>query len=386
MQTIYLDHNSTTPIDPRVVDAMNECHGQRYMNPASQHRMGQAARGRLEQLRSEIIEMLGGCHRGMHADRLVFTSGGTEANNLAVAGLVRDPTGNISRNLVLSRIEHPSVTGVADQLSAQGVRIGLLNVDRSGVVQLDQLETQLAENDPAVVSLMMANNETGVIQPVAQCVAICRQYQTLVHTDAVQAIGKIPVDFSALSVDTLTLTAHKFHGPRGIGGILMKHDCVLSPLLFGGFQQMGIRPGTEDVVLVTGLHRALQLATDSLLENQQRMASMRDRLESRIIAECEGATVIGGDVDRVPHTLNVAFPGIDRQAFLLAADMRGLAVSTGSACASGSSEPSPVLMSMGIQSELVESSIRLSLGRTTTLQEINLAADRICLLCNSLRR
>ena len=384
MQQVYLDHNSTTPIDPRVTEAMVACYSEGYVNPASQHRPGQAARKQLEYLRSDIIDMLGGQSAGMQADRLVFTSGGTEGNNLALLGLKPEPPKSPLGPLLVSAVEHPSVIGAADHLRRQGVTVQEIPVDQNGVVNMEQFGC-LLEPPVRLVSVMMANNETGVVQPVRQIASMCRDNSILMHTDAVQAVTKIPVNFTDLGVDALTLTAHKFHGPRGIGALLLRHSVTPNPIIFGGFQQQGIRPGTEDIALVTGLHRALQLFHEEAEFRLQNMRQLRDHLQDRILSDCDRARVIGSEVYRTPHCLNVSFPGIDRQAFLMAADMQGLAISTGSACASGSSDPSPVLVAMGLDRDITEGSIRLSLSHQSSLQEINLAADRIAMIYNDLR-
>lgn len=387
MKQIYLDNNSTTEIDPSVVEVMNECYAAGYVNPASQHRSGQIARRRLESLRTEIVSMLGGKTEGMDADRLVFTSGGTESNNLAVLGLAMDAdpskrSDKDPKQILVSAIEHPSVIAAGQALVEQGFSVRSIPVDRNGVVIVDEFRKLLSE-PTRLVSLMLANNETGVIQPVKEVSEICREQGVLLHTDAVQAVGKIDVDFGQLDVDALSLTAHKLHGPRGIGALLTKHSVTLRPIIFGGFQQMAIRPGTEDVALVAGLHRALQLHSP---ERHLRMQQLRDELQCAILQSCPDAVINGGEAPRTPHTLNLSFPGVNRQALLMAADMAGLAISTGSACASGSSEPSPVLVAMGADLDVIEGSIRVSLGAFTTASEINQAGKRIVKLANDLRR
>lgn len=385
MQSIYLDHNSTTPIDPRVVDTIADYQKMGYVNPASQHLLGQRARADLELLRSEMIEMLGGQPGGVEADRLIFTSGGTESNHLALLGLLLDGKRRpLGRGLV-SAVEHPSIMGATDYLKQLGVDVDMLPVDQNGVLQLDAFGKAI-NGSVRLVSVMTANNETGVVQPIRQIVEQCAEQSIVVHTDAVQAVGKMPAAFNNLGVDAMSLTAHKFHGPRGIGGLLVKHNLSLTPIVGGGFQQMGIRPGTEDVALVAGFHRALQLYQDEAATREQRMEELRDRLQHQIMLDCPGVVVIGADATRTPNCLNISFPGIDRQAFLLAADMRGLAISTGSACASGSSDPSPVLLAMGLDQAIVEGSIRLSLSHQTTDTEINLASDLISLIYKDLQR
>lgn len=373
MNSIYLDHNSTTPIDPAVAAAMADCHAVGYVNPASQHQSGQRARTVLESLRTSIIRQLGGTFSGMDTDSLVFTSGGTESNNLAVAGLALANCEQAKR-IIISPVEHPSVTGVAEYLKTRGFKIETIPVDQDGVCQIDQLKAMLTE-PTSMISVMLANHETGVIQPVAKIAELCREKGILVHTDAVQAVGKLPVSFADLGVDTLTFTAHKFNGPRGIGGLLLRHGVTLQPMLFGGFQQMGLRPGTEDVALVTGMNTALQLYLDAPVLLSEHLSSLRDRLLDRLRSEIPGISVNGGAVKKTPQTLNVSFPGVDRQAFLMAADMNGIAISTGSACASGSSEPSPVLLAMQADESTIAGAVRISVGRSTTVAEIDQAAD-----------
>jgi cysteine desulfurase len=382
METVYLDYNSTTAIDRRVAEAISEAYRAGYFNPASQHRPGQTARRALEEHRAGCVRLLGGITSGMKATRLVFTGGGTEANNLILAGFAaRQP----DRQVLVSAGEHPSVLGAAEHLRKTGVHVELIPLDSSGRVQLDAL-ARLLERPTSLVSVMLANNETGVIQPLEKVVEICRVHSVPVHTDAVQAVGKIAVDFSGLGVDALTFTPHKFYGPRGIGGLLVKADHSLEPLHFGGFQQAGWRPGTEDVALAAGCRLALQLAVDELAARTVHLGDCSERFLALLREQVTGDFVINGlEAARLPNTLNLAFPGVDRQALLLAADFAGLAISTGSACASGSSEPSPVLLAMGLPKELVDSSVRISFGTPTTLGEVEVAATRLSRLVNELR-
>lgn len=380
MSLIYLDHNSTTPIDPRVVDAMTEAWKKGFLNPASQHREGQRARRELESLRSKVIDLLGGKSHSMEADQLVITSGGTESNNLALIGLAKHAASKMegTPRVLVSAIEHPSIVGAADSLKQEGFGVDTIKVDARGVVCLDDLKEKLSSDDAipvAVVSIMLANNETGVIQPVSEAASLCRQHSALLHTDAVQMVGKLPVNFAEIGCDAMSFTGHKLHGPRGIGGLLLRHDIIPEPLLFGGFQQMALRPGTEDVAMMTGLHCAMELAIGDP-DRAGRMNQLRDYLENQLTGSGY-ATVNGEGADRMPHTSNVSFKGIDRQAFLMAADIEGLAISTGSACASGSSDPSPVLLAMGANNDVVQSSIRISLGATTTREEVETAAEKI---------
>lgn len=388
MTPIYLDHNSTTPIDPIVVQAMTAAWNEGFLNPASQHREGQRARRELETLRTKIIDLLGGQSKSMQADQLVITSGGTESNNLALMGLARharNQAGGPVRVLV-SAVEHPSVIGAAEALKGDGFKIETIGVDADGVVSLDELRSRLSDDSVpvGVVSIMLANNETGVIEPVSEAAALSRQHGALLHTDAVQMIGKLPVRFTEIGCDAMSFTAHKLHGPRGIGGLLLRHDVIPEPLLFGGFQQMALRPGTEDVALLAGMHMALKIAIEDP-DRAARMTELREFLESEL-QQRDGVTINGAGAKRMPHTTNVSFAGIDRQAFLMAADIEGLAISTGSACASGSSELSPVLLAMGANNDVVEGSIRISLGATTTRDEIIQAIERINLIVEKMSK
>lgn len=389
--TIYLDHNSTTPIDPRVALTIADCYAAGYVNPASQHRMGQLARRKLEQLRRRVAEILGANCSGMQTDQVVFTSGGTESNNLALLGLVgghqqlgQNEPGQPLGRVLISAVEHPSVMGAAEQLVRLGFQVETIPVDKDGVCRLDALAS-LIQSPTTLVSLMLANNETGVLQPVAEAADLCRNRGIMFHTDAVQAVGKIPVSFRELGVDALTFTAHKFSGPRGIGGLIVRHGISLQPILFGGFQQMAIRPGTEDVALAAGMCRALELFEEDPAGRFLKTKELRDRLQNDLLAVFEDLVVIGGQADRMPHTLNISFRGVDRQSFLLAADLAGLAISTGSACASGSSELSPVLLAMGLEKEVVEGSIRISLGVSTTSAEIEETTRRITKIVRDIR-
>ncbi len=383
MKPIYLDHNSTTPLDPLVRDTLVAAYAEGYLNPASQHQAGQRARRALEDNRRKIAELLGAKTGGMQPDRLVFTSGGTESNNWVLQGLVGPDR---TRQLLISAIEHPSIQAPAEYLRQLGYRVRTIPVDTQGIVCLETLE-QFLQEPTSLVSVMWANNETGVIQPLSELISLCRARGVPVHTDAVQAVGKIPVNFSALGVDALTFTPHKFHGPRGIGGLLLKADLSVKPLLYGGFQQAGLRPGTEDVALTAGCCKALELALTNLPEQTASLTRKREELIARLRAGLDGNLTVNGELaPRLPNTVNLAFPGVDRQALLLAADFAGLAISTGSACASGSSEPSPVLLAMNLPAEVIESSVRISFGRDTSDSDLEAAASRLCRLVQELRK
>lgn len=380
MDAIYLDHNATTPIHPEVVQAMDQCYHDGYANPASQHNEGRRARRALEESRERIAALLGADLTSLRADQLIFTSGGTESNNLAVLGLAASSPGKVIR----SAIEHPSVIGPTDRLARDGRRVRELRVTPDGVADLNHLKELLTE-PTRLVTLMLGNNETGVLQPVQEAVELCRQAGALVHTDAVQVVGKLPVDFRLLGVEAMTVTAHKFHGPRGIGALLLRHGVQIEPLLYGGFQQMGIRCGTECVALSVGFCKALELWRQEADERAARMAQLRVRLETELRQALPQAVVNGEHAPRLPHTTSISFPGLDRQALLMALDTVGLCCSSGSACASGSTEPSHVLLAMGCKKPVVDGALRLSLGATTTAAEIARACEKIVAAVNQLR-
>ncbi len=389
---IYLDHNSTAPMLPEVANKITECFATGFVNPASQHRPGQLARKYLESSRRKIANYLGAQTSGMNTDQLVFTSGGTESNNLAILGLVnaldlesKNTSGLFSpQHILISSVEHPSVVGAAEHLVRLGHSVDKIPVDSHGVCRVDQLDSMILDNTK-LVSLMLANNETGVIQPVDKVAQYCRDRGIIFHTDAVQAVGKIPVHFRELSADALSFTGHKFGGPRGIGGLILKHGLTPAPLQFGGFQQMSLRPGTEDVALVAGMETALDTFYQNKTNYYSGVLALRDYLEKTLLSRFPGLVVNGAGAARLPHVSNLSFSNVDRQSFLMAADIKGLAISTGSACASGSSEPSPVLLAMGLEKSVVENSVRISLGVSNTREEIDDTIEIISHILNKLQ-
>ena len=365
---------------------MADCRAIGYVNPASQHRPGQLARRKLEDVRRRMTDILGGKTVGMDTDQLILTSGGTESDNLAMFGLAPVgrqrliASGKLSADdparVLISAVEHPAILIAGQKLAALGFEVIQIPVLQNGVVDINAFD-RLLQSPTALVSVMLANNETGAIQPVAEMASQCANAGVLIHTDAIQAVGKIPVDFRSLGVDALSFTAHKFAGPRCIGGLLLKHGCVPEPMLSGGFQQTAIRPGTEDVCLAVGMASAMEKFVANGLAHSQSLLEMRDQLQSLITQQFPSAVINSADADRTPQTLNLAFPGINRQSFLMSADLAGLAISTGSACASGSSDPSPVLIAMGLDPAVVDSSIRISFGYSNTDAEVDDAFKRI---------
>jgi cysteine desulfurase len=376
MEPIYLDHNATTPTRPEVVEAMARCFREVHANAASQHRAGQRAQQVLEEARESIGEDLGAVIGGAVSDRVLFTSGGTEANNLAVLGLARGRLGAPPGQVIVSAIEHPSVIGPAERLLDEGWRLDTLGVTASGAVRVDQLPPLLTPQT-RLVSVMLANHDTGVLQPVAELAALANDAGVPVHSDAVQAVGKRPVHFRSLGVAAMSLSAHKFQGPAGIGALIVRAGTPLAPLQFGGHQQHGLRPGTEPVALAVGMATALRLARQEQHERTQRIERLLGRLEGGLRAGYPRIVINGEDAERLPQTANIAFPGHDGQVLLLALDLAGVACSVGAACSSGSAELSPTLRAMGLPKEVVSSSLRFSLGPATTEAEIDEAVRRI---------
>jgi cysteine desulfurase len=368
VERIYLDHNATTPVDPRVLDAMLPVLREGFGNPSSLHWYGQQARALLDEARAHAARLVGAT-----PSEIVFTASGTEADNMAVrgaAGAAREPR----RTILYSAIEHHAVMNTARALAEEGWPVEVIRVGADGLVDLDDLRAKV-DATTALVAVMRANNETGVIQPVAEVARIAHAAGALVHCDGVQAAGKIPIDVRALDVDTLALSAHKFYGPKGVGMLYVKRGTRLKPWARGGSQERNRRAGTENVAGIVGLGRAAALAADDLLAEAPRLEALRDRLEQRLLA-IPGARR-NGEAPRVPNTANVSFEGIEAESLLMALDLAGIAVSTGAACAAGAVEPSHVLRGMGLAMERVQGSIRLSLGRATTAGAVDRAADAI---------
>ncbi len=375
---IYLDHNSTTNLAPEALAAMTPWMTERFGNPSSQHGVGRRARQAIEQAREEIGRILGVRRAGLEPDRIIFTSGGTEANNLALFGITGClETGREIGEIIVSAIEHPSVNTPAAMFEQRGWKVHRLPVDGDGVVRAERLDEYLSART-RLVSVMLANNETGVLQPLREVAQWCGEHGIPLHTDAAQMVGKLPIDFQSLGISAMTIAGHKFNGPLGIGALVVRHDIKLSPLLRGGFQQEGMRGGTESVALALGMHAALAAWEAERGSRAERMRALRDQFEARLRTACQsGVEIVGAGADRLPNTSNVAFLGCDRQALVMALDLAGVACSTGSACASGSSEPSPVLLAMGCAPEVVASAVRFSLGATTSAADIDGAVERI---------
>ncbi|MBX3420854.1 MAG: cysteine desulfurase [Pirellulaceae bacterium] len=379
---IYLDNNATSYLDSEVAGCMSQLQLPGLANPASQHRLGRQALHLLENARSTILQYLGAPYQGMDSPQVILTSGGTEANNLAL----RLQAPSAQDLVIVGAMEHPSLLMAAGQPSLCANPVRLLPGLASGRYDLPQLSQWLNDiysgrdryHRVALVSLMLANNETGVLNDLAAIVQLCSQYDVPVHSDITQAVGKLDFDMTALGVSSITLAAHKVHGPVGIGALVTRSPSQLQPILVGGGQQLGWRAGTEPVALAVGMAKTLEVADRARRTGvYQQVARLRDRFEANLLAQLGQAQVNGQPEWRLPQTSNIAFVGIDRQAMQMALDLAGVACSTGSACASGSGRPSPTLQSMGLDASRVDSSLRFSLSRMTTATEIDQAVEII---------
>lgn len=377
MEMIYLDNNATTPLLPAVDEAMRPFATEAFGNPASAHRFGRRARQALEDARETIADLLDAA-----ADEVIFTSGATEANNTALVGLA----GTTPIQILASPIEHPSVAGPLQQLAALGHSVEPLAVDSAGIISPDAL-ANLLHLAPRLVTVQLANHETGSVQPIRELVRLTAHHSpvTSFHCDAVQAVGKIPVRFHELGVTTLTLSAHKFHGPKGVGALLVRRGTRLGPLLFGGHQQQGRRPGTEPVALAVGLATALAIAHRDMAARRDHVCRLRGLLLDRLGVEAAPVVLNGPTEGGMPHTINVSFLGCRAEALLMNLDLAGVACSTGSACSSGSLLPSPVLAAMGVGPERLPSAMRFSLSSLLGEAEVAEAARRIAAVVRRLR-
>ena len=361
---IYLDHNATTPPAAEVVDAMATALREQFGNPSSVHHFGQVAKAALDDARSAVAALVGG-----DPSEVVFTSGGTESDNFAIRGVAEALEATGRRHLIATAIEHEAVLNTFRALARRGWKTTLLPVDQSGIVTIDALEQALTD-ETALVSIMHANNEIGTVQPIAQLARLARSRGAVFHTDAVQTAGKIPIDVKALGIDLLSLSAHKFYGPKGAGALWIRRGVRLQTPMTGGKQERGRRAGTENVVGIIGLGVAAQQARAKMAAEGDRLAVLRDRLEEGVLASVTGTAINGARSPRVPNTTNISFDRIEAVSLLIALDLAGIAVSTGSACSSGTLEPSHVLKAMGFPPHRAQNSIRFSLGAANTEADI----------------
>jgi cysteine desulfurase len=382
--SVYLDHAAATPLDPEVAAAIAAAHSVAHANPSSQHSLGRAARSMLEDARDRIIAVLGGRSGPAHRDRLVFTSGASEANHLAILGMAA--AAPAPGQCFWSCRDHASSGSAVQALVRHGWNLHEATLDPvDGTAAAALVVAACAEdaNRPQIASLTLVCGQTGSIEDLAAVVALpfdAGRHPLLVHIDATQAAGLMAIDFQALPAATLSLAPHKFGGPRGIGGLLIRGDVAIEPVQ-AGTQEQGLRGGTEPVPLAVGFARAMELASADREQAARRVAGLRDRLESSLVAAAREAgipaVVIAAQGRRCPHIATLAFPGFDRQALAMAADLAGVCLATGTACASGSSEPAAALVAMGLEPAVVQSALRLSVGRTTTEAEIDQAVERL---------
>jgi len=365
MRRVYLDNNATTPVLPEVLDAMRPYYAEHFGNASSIHHHGQETRGAVERARESVATLL-----GCRPAEVVFTSGGTEADNLAIFGLVQS-----GDHVITSTIEHHAVLNSCKHLHEKGVEVTFLPVDGRGLVDPDDLRRALRPNTK-LVTIMFANNETGVIQPVEEFGKICAEADVYFHTDAVQAASKIPIRVKEIGCDLLSISGHKFNAPQGVGALYVRKGTTLDPLFFGGSHERSRRAGTENVPGIVGLGKAAELAVKALANGEDtEMASLRDRLERAILGSVESAGVNGAGAPRVPNTTNIYFDYIEGEALVIALDLKGLAVSTGAACSSGAIEPSHVLTAMGLLPDRARASIRFSLGKQNTSGNVDFATQ-----------
>jgi cysteine desulfurase len=360
MLPAYFDHNATTPLDERVLQAMLPFFREHYGNASSRHEYGRAARKAVDDAREQVADMV-----GAHPSQVVFVSGGTEANNLLIKGAASrcQPS-----QIAVSAVEHPSVTKPAQELREQGWKVRRVAVDAAGRLEIDDVKIALRESVTGLVSVMLVNNETGVVQDVATVAELARGAGAMVHTDAVQALGKMPVSFAALNVHAMTISAHKVYGPKGIGALVLDKRLDIKPQIIGGEHEKGLRAGTENVPAIVGFGAACELAASRLTVLPLQLQQMRERMDQGLRAM--GTVLFGDGAERLANTCYFAVPGIDGETLVMALDRAGFAVASGSACSSGGTDPSPVLLAMGVERELARCAVRVSLGRNNEMSQI----------------
>jgi cysteine desulfurase len=398
MNRVYLDHNATTAVEPEALDAMLPYLSGEYGNAASIHTFGQKARAAVETAREQVAALI-----GARPQEIVFTSGGTEADNHAifgaVAALVSWPASRSAnlvddlgkrfsiahlKHIITSNIEHEAVLNTCQALEKQGAAVTYLPVDREGLVSPEALRQAIRE-ETVLITVMHANNELGTVQPLAEIGRIAADTDVYFHTDAVQSAGKLPIDVNSLRLDLLSLSGHKFYAPKGVGALYIRGGTRLQQLLYGGHHQRGFRPGTENVAGIVGLGKAAELARKSLAEDAARISALRNRLEQGLLSRVPHSQANAARGPRTPNTANITFPGIEGEALVIALDLKGLACSTGAACSSGAVEPSHVLTAIGLSPEEARASLRFSLGRHTTPAEIDFALEIVPAAVEQLR-
>jgi cysteine desulfurase len=387
MKRIYLDHNATTPVEPEVLDSMLPFLSAEFGNAASIHTFGQKARAAVETAREQVAALI-----GARPQEIVFTSGGTEADNHAVFGVTQSLAAarrtsddvDVPRHVITTAIEHEAVLNTSQALEKQGVNVTYLPVNEQGVVAPEAVRQALRQ-ETVLITVMHANNELGTVQPLEEIGRVAADADVYFHTDAVQSAGKVPIDVNTLRLDLLSLSGHKFYGPKGIGALYIRGGTRLQQLFYGGHHQRGFRPGTENVAGIVGMGKAAELAKRALAEDTARISALRDRLERGLLSSVPHSRTNGARAARTPNTTNITFPGIEGEALVIALDLKGLACSTGAACSSGAVEPSHVLTAIGLSSDEARASLRFSLGRHTTAAEIDFALQVVPAAVEQLR-
>lgn len=368
MRKVYLDNAATTALSPRVLEAMLPYFTQYYGNPSSVHAFGREAKQGLDKARDQVAKAL-----HCEPSEVIFTGCGTESDNTVLLG-VAQRYGDKGKHIITTNVEHHAILHTCEYLEKQGYSVTYLPVDQDGLVTAEQVAAAVRP-DTILVSIMFANNEVGTIMPIQEIGAVCKEKGVLFHTDAVQAVGHIPVDVQAMHIDMLSLSAHKFHGPKGVGALYCRKGIRLPSYIMGGAQEKGRRAGTENVAGIVGLGAAIQLATEQLEENRAKMTALRDRLMTGIQTRISEVKLNGHPTNRLPNNVNFSFKYIEGESILLMLDMNGIAASSGSACTSGSLDPSHVLLALGLPHEIAHGSVRLTLGDETTEEDIDYTID-----------
>lgn len=368
MRKVYLDNAATTALSPRVLEAMLPYFTQYYGNPSSVHAFGREAKQGLDKARDQVAKAL-----NCEPSEVIFTGCGTESDNTVLLG-VAQRYGDKGKHIITTNVEHHAILHTCEYLEKQGYSVTYLPVDQDGLVTAEQVAAAIRP-DTILVSIMFANNEVGTIMPIQEIGAVCKEKGVLFHTDAVQAVGHIPVDVQAMHIDMLSLSAHKFHGPKGVGALYCRKGIRLPSYIMGGAQEKGRRAGTENVAGIVGLGAAIQLATEQLEENRAKMTALRDRLMTGIQTRISEVKLNGHPTNRLPNNVNFSFKYIEGESILLMLDMNGIAASSGSACTSGSLDPSHVLLALGLPHEIAHGSVRLTLGDETTEEDIDYTID-----------
>ena len=377
MTTIYMDNNATTKVADEVIEEMMPYFGQLYGNPSSIHTFGGQVGKKIVEARQRVASLI-----GCQPEEIIFTSCGTESDNTAIRGALS--LSGVKRKIVTTRVEHPAVIGTCRKLENEGYMLVEIGVDKNGNLDMDELRDSVDDNT-AIVSIMYANNETGVIFPIHEIAEFVKSKGILFHTDAVQAVGKIPINLAESNIDLLSISGHKLHAPKGVGVLYVRKGTRISPFMLGGHQESGKRAGTENVPGIIALGKACQLAGDNIVDENTRVKNLRDKLEKAILTSCPDSFVNGNTKDRLPNTTNISFEYIEGEAILLMMNKFGICASSGSACTSGSLEPSHVLRAMGVPFTAAHGSIRFSLSRYNTEQEIDFVAEKMAPIVNRLR-